>query len=424
MRAIFKRLAGINNQSYSITLLLLGIILVSSKFLQISRLCPITSQWLLGSIVTIITALTVRYNRLRLNRWIIILVVISFISLLINVPDSAFHTWERLGYFAASLALLSPLCENKRIACFRCLLWKILLCAVYLLVEISAIIWAYSFITGDSEKIFLFRGLTPNGMTLAPLCGFIIIHLLSCVCTPKMPSWRKTILAVDAAIIFMMMVSASSRIALVALAIGVIPLAFTNRAFILRHKRHLLWIPAFVAIIVFSPNLSRGIATKMQYATLNNSMSYSRDAKWQNRWDEFIQSPVIGIGYTNQNEFNTTLDNYDYVMASGHTEPGSSWLGILAQIGLAGFAAIIIFSYAIFSRLLRKIQTRTPGNWSLYLSWICFFWIHGIAEGWMLYPGAMVFFVYWLLTGVISATYTYGVGISDPLIWIGGFYKP
>lgn len=134
----------------------------------------------------------------------------------------------------------------------------------------------------------------------------------------------------------------------------------------------------------------------MSSAERHNSLTSSRDAKWDARINEFLDNPVFGIGFATQTHY-TPDDDEAWIKTTGNIEPGSSWLALLAMTGIIGFILIAIINYRILHTLY--LYRAKPIDILLF-TLIIFFILHGIIEGWIIFAGGYIFYLYWLLLGM------------------------
>lgn len=378
---------------------------ISSLLIFVAAVSPL--------LLTILLDKTVKVNSLLIS-----LLFVCMISLLDQPAASPFHAWERLGYFSVMLGLLSPLLQNKLFGKIRGIAWQTMMWAFRAIVFCSFILYigrSLNLAPFQDIRLMGFKGVTPGGMALAPICAIVIIDLLWRCCRPSSGAkWHRIAYAISAYLIFMMMVQAGSRITLVGVIIAAGWFIYQVRHTIARYLRRPAYLIAggvMLLVMVGAAALaSDTMLRKFTYAAQNHSVTYSRDGKWDGRIEEWLSSPITGIGYTTQTSFNAPSDNLHYINTTGMTEPGSSWLAVLAQTGLAGFVLLLCFNINLWRICWRQYRhgTHRP-EMTLYIPLLLFLWINGVAEGWILYPGGFMFFPYWLMSGLIYYTNTTSV---------------
>lgn len=384
----------------------LAIITAILKGLQPVSVLGITSIHIFSLLAASIYLLLLKSSLIKINNILLSFLFLCFLSLLFSPPEPSFNAWERLGYYILVLALCSPLINSNLTDRIRPLLWKALIWCFRLIVITSFGELCYTWIIADSYNDFAlyhFSGITSKGMALAPICGIVSIDFIWQLCKSKSYNchfWGYLFLTVSS---FILMVQTGSRISLIGVVVsGIIIFYLQRRRLLLHWKRNLsIIIGLIVLLIAITPIISITIVSKLIIADSHNSITYSRDDKWADRVDEFISSPLFGIGYTTQKSF--SADNQEEIISTGRTEPGSSWLSLLSQTGILSFLLVIYFNAQIYRRIIRnnaKNSTKYSDQY-LLLSILTFLNIHGLAEGWILYPGSTICFAYWLISGLV-----------------------
>ncbi|MGM0945461.1 MAG: O-antigen ligase family protein [Bacteroidota bacterium] len=240
-------------------------------------------------------------------------------------------------------------------------------------------------------------GLMIHPMLAAPSLGVAILltiykfHFLKRF---KLSKSRKYALFFSAGLIFLSLLLASSRAALLGSVSGI--LFFYFKYYQNRFGKFVksLFILSFLILssAPFWLDYTEGIQQKFEYAEDKGDALATRRANWESRILEFNSSPIFGIGFSNS----TSQLNED----TGTIEPGSSWLAVLSQTGLLG--ALIVFGIFInsFLILLRDkenilVSATLGGILMLFL-------VHMFAEGYLLASGNYLFFYVWLLVAVIQ----------------------
>lgn len=376
------------------------------KGLQPISALGITSYHIFAFVALTIYLIIIKSPSFILNKTLVTFLFVCFLSLLFSPPARYFHAWERLGFYVLTLGLCSPLINNNILNSIRPSLWLILLWCFRMIALGSFIKLCYFWMIVDSYddlRLHNFSGITSMGMALAPICSIVAIDYLWRLCTCKNYTykfWGYALLLISSLIVT---TQAGSRIAVMGVIIASFILFFSLRKRIMHHMRKNISIISCILLlfITISPFISTSIFTKFRIAKTHNSITYSRDSKWSDRIYEFKSSPILGIGYSTQNTF--SKDDKTIIMSSGNTEPGSLWLSLLSQTGIVGFMLIFFFNYQLYKRLLlvKKNIIGKINDRYLFISLLTFLNIHGIAEGWILYPGSCICYAYWLLAGVI-----------------------
>lgn len=346
--------------------------------------------------------------KIRNGRLLLSFVMVAFLSLVLNPPEAGFRAWERLGFFLLMLGLLSPLVDNSLLRRLRPMMWRGMMWGFRVVVFLSFI----GFLCLCAGVKFLnngywmsFSGVTAGGMLLAPVTAVVLIDLLWRMFGESVRRWTFWGMLTASVAAGAMMLQAGSRIATLGVLGAVVVMLWFRRRRIRNLRRHpvaaaLLVIIALGTAILIVPRVSDTIAHKFRIGSNHSSLTYSRDIKWEGRLEEFRSAPVFGIGFATQRVFSRQFDNETRSRSTGVVEPGSSWLSVLAQTGIAGFLLLSVFNLKLIITLLRR-QRPEDGS-GFYLAMLAFLLINGIAEGWILYAGSAMFFPYWALSGLIA----------------------
>lgn len=343
----------------------------------------------------------------KINTILLTFLFICLVSVSLQPAAPLFHSWERLGFFAVMLGVLSPLLQNRLFSLLRPIIWKTMIWCFRIIVALSMVIYIGTWFNLELFaywRLIGFRGVTSFGMALSPICGIVLLDIVWRSLNATAP-YRRLFYIVAAVMIVPMMIHSGSRIALLGTLVGLSYMAYQYRGkirtIVSSKKARIMTVSGIAILIAVLPFVSDTISIKMSIGQRHHSLTYSRDAKWNDRLQEFKESPFIGIGFSSQTYNNGKLDD-DGLKNMGSMEPGSSWLSVLAQTGILGFILILTLNINVYKRLTKKKSTtQNPPQFNiLLLSLLIYLWINGIAEGWMLYPGGYMFFPYWLISGL------------------------
>jgi hypothetical protein len=342
-------------------------------------------------------------KRIKVDLTLSLFIGVCVVSLIFQPQAEYFHAWQRLVFFIVMLGLLSPLLQSRRLGKIRELMWKIMIWGFRIVVGLSFIGYCFCW-AGipflNNGRLLGFCGVTRVGMTLSAFCAVVIVELLWQCFRAPFKSKRFLICSISAFLTFIMMIHAGSRISIlgVLLAFGVMTYYYRDR-FREVKKMHIalggLGVVLFLGVI--TPFVSATLVRKTQVANEHNSLMYSRKSVWQDRIIEFKSSPIIGVGYTVQTSFTSPLIDQSLLEENRSGEPGSTWLSLLSQVGILGFLLAVWFNVKLICRML-KLQR---DNVALYLSMSIFLFVNSLVEGWLLYPGGHMSYVFWLLSGCV-----------------------
>jgi len=346
--------------------------------------------YIMGGVFVLLLSLN---PTLKVNNYIIWLVVAAMCSIVFNNIPSFFNPYERFIAFLLVISLISPLFRAPLLESFRKKLFNVLNILIIVL-SVGSIVGLLSGVYKGKEGRFDFTGFFTHSMVLGPMAGIAIISSIYYLYTTK----QKSLYFVIAALSFLACLASGSRSALVAAAGGVLFFFFKINQGKLTRFMLSLFVVGGILILSFPlwENQTESLMVKMNLAESQGSLAGTRENLWAARIIEFKSSPVMGIGFASVNPEETLRFDED----SGRIEPGSSWLAILSMTGLFGFIPIIIlilkYSVFIFKDKVDSIQK------AYYGALLSLFILHMFAEGYVFSAGSGMFFYFWLLLGIID----------------------
>ena len=317
-------------------------------------------------------------------------------TLFIHSDSELLVRLSRYVAFVIGILLFSPLLMSKQLTLARKYIFVTIFRTLLMMVLISFFIWIYCTIMGyeisDSHFYYYgFKGIFDSGMVLSPAAGVVaIISLHKSLTTTSSPRilWLTTTL-----ISATTCVAAGSRIAV----LGMIT-AFIVEFVLMRNeikdifsdfKYKIASIIVLLGLVAISPAAFKVINHKISIGQAHNSIIYSRQKLWTTRIDEIRTSPLIGIGYANES---TALSSENATHKSTNIEPGSSWLSLVSYGGIIGLGIFGWLSYKMFS----KISANRHKKYVIpTIALLTFFFVDGIAEGWLMFSGALLFPIFW-----------------------------
>lgn len=351
--------------------------------------------------------------QVRINRLLMLFCILGSLALMTREGIGS-RPVEHYLFFIVMLGLLSPLLRNGEFDFFRRNLWRMLLVGAAIDVVLSMLYYLpYRVIRPTSS---FYPGFIGHSMLLSIVAAIVAQVSLWCLlyrCDMAGASGRRRKLEVGLTALCLlsglgMTVIPGSRAALLGLVVGltVIIVAALRDA---GRRRVVAWVVGGIAVVgalTFTVTFST-VIRKFRFAEKHGSMIFTRGDLWQARWEEFKESPLIGVGFCNATRFSERFDNKvngEFVVS----EPGSSWLSMLSNVGIFAFGVFVWFNIRLVKRMLSAIRgsggTSEAGRLALlYLSLWLTLMVHGFFEGWVLYGGSLVFMFYWLLTSRIFA---------------------
>lgn len=157
--------------------------------------------------------------------------------------------------------------------------------------------------------------------------------------------------------------------------------------------------------------LQKGVS--LEEGESDELVAATRGGIWDIRFAEINESPLVGVGAFSCDIHLPHAQVY-YVAETGTVEQGSSYLGLLAQIGWIGFAPFVLLLALSFWKSFRyATKERTPYA-QLLLAMMVPLLIHMIVEGYAITAGAVQCVILWF---IISAAHLCDKVADYPVFW-------
>lgn len=333
--------------------------------------------------------------------WMLMIVVAALLSLLWGNPSAIFKSWERFIFFIVVISVISPLITNHsfiriRVLSFQWVLYLVCFIAISSFFCYFLGINYMRYYSIDNTAAGWFGGITVHSMILGPISAISTTYLLWLYFKEKdfLSRMKKILLLVGVFCSFGSVLSTASRGSFVAVLVGIISVLYFSFKENLMKLLRIFLLTSLVVVIgfpIYAP-LAKNLVIKQSANVESGGTFSSRSSKWGNRIAEFKSSPIFGIGFASVDSRN--VDDYD-----GHTiEPGSSWLGVLSMTGMIGGISVlglIIRCYVLLGKRIKSCES------VLLLSLLNTLIVHMMTEGYIFAAGSILFFVFWLLVGVI-----------------------
>lgn len=366
------------------------------SLISLSAVVPVLNffpQWVLPVLYIMILLISVLKNdAIVTNKYVMLFVFAVFISLFLNKIPSYFRSEQRFIFFVVSLSVLSPLIKSHFLVEFKRNTFHYTNVFI-LIITVLSFLLKVTGIYGGLDWAGGFSGLTNVSMVLSPLSAIALFFAIFQIYKSKGKTRKFFLIA--AIISFFTLIISGSRVALFGSVFGVF--VFFNSY----HKNIGAKFKAitytFLLILITIPLWSSYLGqlnNKMEYSNSKGSIFATRTSLWQYRYDEFIESPVFGIGYSNSKYGKINTE-------SGVIEPGSSWGVIFAMTGLFGGLVFLSFILSLLKFLYFNEKDKLLRSFLMGL--LVFFIINWIAEGYILSAGSYLFYYSWLLLGVIDS---------------------
>lgn len=374
-------------------ILFINIISVSILTIFINIPSSVIQLILYGSYLVLLFVY-IKKQDVKINIWMLVLVLFACISLITNDYDSKFNAPLRLFLWILVISLLGPLLFSSALINFRTKLLKAFLTTFYITGAISTLFWVFGLpVLGKG----VFTGLFIQSMILAPISAIGALYAFhNFIKEKEVP--LKTLYLVIFILNTMSLMLAASRGAIAAFLVGfTILIVFSKFKF---KKLGLTFLSVFM-FLYFSFNNSTIFFSKDSLILsnlYNKGIENSRDLLWDARINEFKSSPIFGIGFATQ----TSNYQFQEIDEKGRIEPGSTYLMILAMTGIFGFISFLTLTLRpLLSRSFIYRITRIDTYLSAILG---FFLVHFAIEGYIFSAGSFMGLIFWLVLGV---TYPY-----------------
>ncbi|MGC1473632.1 MAG: O-antigen ligase family protein [Psychroserpens sp.] len=330
----------------------------------------------------------------RFEPLLLCFVLTCMASIFVNQIPAYFKSNERFLMFVVVLLIISPLINNEFLFRLKLYSFKYSNICIIVLTMVSFLGRLTGFYSG-ADSAGNYGGLTINSMTLSPLAGISFIISLYMVKVKSLSKKWSIFYKMSLMISFLTLILSASRIALASTIIGT--LFFLSKVYKDRLGKLIRVMFASSLILLASYPLwstyTADIVEKTEERGKEGNQFSSREALWAFRIKEFNESPILGIGYAN-----AMFGEIDY--DTGTIEPGTSWGVVLAMTGIVGITLFVIIALRAYIKNLRVCNMGLKANTYFLNTLLIFFFIHWIAEGYMLAAGSYLFFYAWLLLGV------------------------
>lgn len=231
-----------------------------------------------------------------------------------------------------------------------------------------------------------FSGYTPHPMWLAVVAGVAnIVNVKRFVEAEE--KWVKAVMVGVILLTIFLQITAGSRAGLLATVAGILVYLKTyiqNMPKVIGYV-----VEATVVVFLFSPLLMSDAGLLQEKVYTQDLDDNSRTGLWGARIDEFLSSPLFGIGFAR--------GYVNGALVEGRLETGSGWLAVLSQTGIFAFICIVGVVFSIF----RSIGDKYLENKELFLGVFVFLCVHSMFEGYLYTSFYMPCLLFWLLAGIL-----------------------
>lgn len=316
-------------------------------------------------------------------------------SILTNDIPAFFRPWERMVSFLMLIAVVGPLFYDTNFVLYRLRLFCVVMNSLCVITVASfvAYLLRLPFVFGTGAV----QGVTVHSMLLGPIAGISLIYLIAYYFTPDLSSRNKRFIIAAIVIAFLTCMLAASRGALLATIGGAAYFIYKQcelRGFI--KIGVILLLLGVLATPLWMP-YAEGVIQKQANNVESGGTLSSREGLWQDRIAEFKSSPLIGVGFAS---FDTSISKDSFQEESGGIEPGSGWLFVLSSLGLLGF---LLFAWLLLAPIVNNLvrSEQNPFKNMIFAIGVLISF-HLLIEGYTLSSGGFMFFVLWLILGIIQ----------------------
>lgn len=311
----------------------------------------------------------------------------------------------RLSALFVLLACAAPVFSSYKNFVFR----GKLLYAICMLLPLTSVLNLYAYRAGINYILELndfvadinFSGFTPHPMWLAAINGAANVVLTYLIMKLRSKESENNIMmgilvAFLVASLYLSVVAASRGALLASLvAMAVVVYCFMDSASTIIKTGIAISIVTAIAL----PILQGGSEQMMLKMENDENQGNSRSQIWSWRIEEFLSSPLIGIGFaTGKGEvYDEDLDTVVVVKQTGSVESGSGWLAILSQSGLIGAFLVFLMMKGIYIPFSEIKENR--GVLVLFVSVFIYLCVHSLFEGYIYTAGYCPCLFFWLLVG-------------------------
>lgn len=342
----------------------------------------------------------------RINFAMIVLILACVISILLGHPLPIFKSWLRLAYSILIFIVVSPLFSSQKLDVFRVRLyeWIMKLCVFVgvgsFFCYFAGINYMTTFYKSEFDSAGIFGGLTVQSMLLGPLAGMGCITLI--YRQLKQFFYHASFSYLDMFLSLACMGSVLLSASRGALASTMLATCYLFFIFLKDKPAKLLKVVICLVLVSASMypvmgHFTSGMVAK-QEANENTSGTFSsRELLWNDRKEEFLDSPLYGVGFAAQR-----IISYSSSLSTGVIEPGTSYGAIFAMTGILGG---IPFLYLFLMNIIKRPRTSLPKTATISpaQATLVFFSFHLIVEGYAFAGGAPLGALFWCSLGAADS---------------------
>lgn len=347
----------------------------------------------------------------------ILFLAVIVISILGNQIPPFFKPWSRLLQFGFLYVAASPLLQGEHIDRARRQMMIGVLWATAVISVASFVAYVTGVGTYMEGIIQGYMGVTPHPNFLGMYVMIAMVWFASLYMRSTEMRERIIFASCWAASLIVILLAASRASLACALlgSAGVIYLRFRKNAGKMFNAIAVVTMVTIVALPYLMPYMNtlfqKGLTTEEDVA--DELVVATRGSIWDLRIQELDESPWIGVGAYS---CDINLPNADifYSEDTGSIELGSSYLGMLSQLGWLGMIAyLLIFVPVLIKNYRIVVNENTPFS-QLMMVLLTVLSLHMIVEGYAITAGAVQCVILWF---VIGTAYQADKVADYPVFW-------
>ena len=339
-------------------------------------------------------------------------IVLSIVS---NDIPQFFKPWSRFMQFTFLFIAASPMLQGEDVNRARRQMTMGVLWATGIIAAWSFAGYVLGFGLYNWGGISGYMGVTghPNFLGMFVMVAIIWFAALFFRCTEM---YERVILAILWIGCVIMLLLSASRASLASGLLGsliVVYLRLQRSAGKMMTAGFVLAALTFVALPYLMPYASTMQKKDQNNENLEESFSATRGYIWELRYMELDESPYVGVGAFSC-DINLPEAHVFYSENTGSIELGSSYLGLLSQLGWIGFITYLLLVVPVAWKAYRyATRQQTPYAQLMFALLFCIS-AHMIFEGYAITAGAVQCVILWFVVG--AATQCDKVA-DYPILW-------
>lgn len=361
----------------------------------------INVQLIRNGLLVFLVLMLIKTTTLRLNKLIFLLLFFCFLSIVFNTINPIFNSSVRFVFLLLVMFPLGLVLKPKY-SSEEFIDLKFIFNFNAVIVVVSLMLYIL-FDFGSFFQKGNFSGLLSHSNTMGPISGLVFLERF--ISYFKKKKSLKTIII--CLVSFLVVVLTGSRAALFTLILAL----FFVAIYIFRLK-FIIWGIGILLALVLSffifKEFNSSLITETHRTNIyrprtifEKGFDNTRLLIWEERIDEFIESPLLGSGFSAVNTDIVPEGSPSYDIETGSIQPGSGILGILSMTGILGLSCFVLILINAIKILLKRKNKFDGATYILLVSALIFILLHSVFEGYLLSSGNILFFLFWITISYI-----------------------